>query len=69
MKRSEMIQDLASDLIVELGDDVDIDYKKAQNIANTLLCTMENNGMLPPKRDLSENGWVLFNYEWEDEDE
>jgi hypothetical protein len=50
MKRSDMIQDIASYIIIGCCDN-DISpmaYDKAQNIAELVLEKMENEGMTPP---------------------
>ena len=52
MKRSQMVQDLGSELILALLDyDIHLDYGKAQDVAIKLLTEAEKNGMLPPWSD------------------
>lgn len=45
MKRSEMILDMASELV---GEYPNIPFDKAQDIANVILNRIERAGMLPP---------------------
>ena len=52
MKRSEMILNIATDLIM---NSINIDYKLAQELAEDMLSSAEKNGMLPPVT-LVENG-------------
>lgn len=72
MKRSEMIWDLASEIIISgLDNGFDIAYDKAQDMADKVLKRAEKEGMLPPKQDKQ---WPKGNPEinenwriWEDE--
>jgi hypothetical protein len=53
MKKSDLIQDIASELIISGYDvlDLGIGYDKAKVIADILLKRIEKEGMIPP-------GWV-----------
>lgn len=46
MKRSETIMNMATDLIIELGVVVYLDYGTAQDIAEQLLLNMESSGII-----------------------
>lgn len=58
MKRSEMISEVASVLILELIDNkLEVpDYKLSQDIAVSVLDRIEKRGMLPPKSYFEFNG-------------
>lgn len=49
MKRRHMIMDIASELILQLIEyHIDLDYGKAQEVADKILTRQEKEGMLPP---------------------
>ena len=69
--------DLASELILNLIDyGIDLDYGKAQEVADKLLIRAEKNGMSPPKFDelveIQKNGkslaYLFSKSGWEPED-
>lgn len=71
MKRSEMIQDMASKIILRLIDyKIDLSYDKAQDLAEELLNSQKEHGMLPPTIKTNEfNGHIsdMYKNEWEEE--
>ena len=71
MKRSEMIKDIATEIILF---DHKIDFSKAQLLGDMILTRIEKEGMLPPfykkfDRSLGESKTLIKNYKWEQEDE
>lgn len=73
MKRSEMIKNIASELIHEYTNFMSFD--KAQELADVVLIRIEQEGMLPPSAKFKDPGHFSgdeFEYslnEWEPEDE
>lgn len=72
MKRSEMIWDIASEIILA---DTSINYKLAQEIAENILDMQESVGMLPPCLDegdynhlIDHKGGTYCQNIWEAED-
>jgi hypothetical protein len=63
MKRSEMIQEMASAMILRLIDyKIDLDFGKAQELATEILLMQENKGMVPEDRgygDEPDHRWDL----------
>lgn len=73
MKRSEMIQNIASELIHP--NTKFMSYDKALELAEIVLKRIEKDGMLPPGYPTNLSGWEIgkggsaYIYEWEPEDD
>ena len=71
MRRSEMVQEIASQVVME---HVEIDWAQAQRLADIILKQIEYHGMLPPSYEArypkSRNkldGSTMIVHEWETE--
>lgn len=71
MRRSEMIQEIASQVVME---HVEIPWDKAQRLAEIILKQIEWHGMLPPsyearypKSGNKLDGSTMIVHEWEEE--
>ena len=66
MKKSEMILSIASNIVISKPY---INFKEAQELAEIALISVEENGMQPPSRLLTDSGYAFYSLQWEPENE
>lgn len=75
MKRSELIKNIAKTIANTCGNDGEERlYPSDEFLADSILRSIEEVGMLPPKREIRVDNainrpWWYEGHEWEDEDE